>query len=342
MVKVEEPFGELHNVTIVLESTAHFHARDGSDVQVHPGAYHVSIGPDGHLALGAMQKPEQHGTVLRAFRIWHSFRLTGPLAVSIAAQHDSLHIVLLLPGGGALQSTGSLRPAARLADTPTFVTPHDLAQAIITRFPGPLPKHVHPFNAATVLAVPGIRPWGTIDPGNQPTPFGPGSAPPNWISATVTACKAAPGAHCPGVGTPVRRNPPASEPQLVSATAVSVKSVLSWAGLIVELLVTAQVVNTGGTMRYMTWTDLYRQVPAANGSLTFPGVIVATGTPPPPPPPSVTWEQETAADFTSPSSHGQLTEFELRVNGITQAFRSCEYLTDYPGGAPELRCNLIS
>src|SRR5690348_13171316 len=78
MAKVEEPFGELHNVTIVLESTAHFHARDGSDVQVHPGAYHVSIGPDGHLALGAMQKPEQHGTVLRAFRIWHSFRLTAP------------------------------------------------------------------------------------------------------------------------------------------------------------------------------------------------------------------------------------------------------------------------
>jgi hypothetical protein len=157
MAKIEEPLGEVHNVTIVLESTTHFHVPDGSDVQVHPGAYHVSIAPDGHLALGAMQKPEQHGRILRAFKIWHSFRLIAPLAVSIAAEHDSLHIVLLLPGGGALQSTGSLRPAARRADTPTFATPHDLAHAIITRFPGPLPKYVHPFNAATVMAVPRIR-----------------------------------------------------------------------------------------------------------------------------------------------------------------------------------------
>jgi len=97
MAMVGESLGELHNVTIVLESTAHFHAPNGSNIQVHPGAYHVSVGPDGHLLLGATQKPGQHGTVLRAFRIWHSFRLTSPLVVSIGAEHDSLHIVLLLP-----------------------------------------------------------------------------------------------------------------------------------------------------------------------------------------------------------------------------------------------------
>ena len=340
MAKVQEPPGELHNVTIVLESPTHFHAPNSSDVQVHPGSYHVSIAHDGHLALGAMQNPEHHGTVLRAFRTWHSFRLTAPLAVSVA-QHDSLHIVLLLPGGGALQATGSLRPATKLADTPTFATPHDLAQAMITRLP--FPKHSQPFNPATVLAVPGIRPWGTIDPGNQPTPFGPGSVPPNWISATVTACKS-PYDICPVLGTSVPRNPPASWPQLVSTTSVSVKSVLPWASLLVELLVTAQVVNTGGEMRYMTWTDLYSQVPPTNGPLTFPGVIIATGTPPPPPPvpPPGKWEKETTADFTSPSGRGPLIEFELRVNGITQALRSCEYLTHYPGGVPELRCHLIT
>jgi len=342
MAMVGESLGELHNVTIVLESTAHFHAPNGSNIQVHPGAYHVSVWPDGHLLLGATQKPGQHGTVLRAFRIWHSFRLTSPLVVNIGAEHDSLHIVLLLPGGGALQSTVSLRPAARLADTPTFVTAHDLAQSIITRFPGPPPKYFHPFNAATVLAVPSTRPlWGTIDPGSQPTTFVPGSVPPNWLSATVTACAAAPGASCPGVGMSEPRNPPPSDPQLVSTTLVTVKSLLSWAGQIVELLVTAQVVNTGGIMRYMTWTDLYRQVPAANGPLTFPRVIVATGTPPPHPPQpgKMSWEQETAYDFTSPSGRGAPTEFELRVNGITQAFRSCEYLGHYPGGVPELRCS---
>ena len=341
MATVAEARGELHNVTIVLESAAHFHARDGSDVQVHPGAYHVSLGPDGDLTLGAMQKPERHGTVLRAFGIWHPFRLTAPLALSIAAEHDRLHLVLLLPGGGALQSTGSLQPAARLADTPPFVTPHDLAQAIITRFPGPLPKYHHPFNAATVIAVPGIRPWGTIDPGSQPTSFAPGSEPPNWIGATVTACAATPGIACPGLGTSVPRNPPTSEPQLVSTTSVSIKPVFSWVGQTVELLVTAQVVNTGGKMRYMTWTDMYQQVPVANGPFTFPGVIVATGTPPPNPPPpgQRTWAEETASDFTSPSGRGPQIEFELRVNGITGAVRICEYLTHYPGGAPELRCS---
>jgi len=125
----------------------------------------------------------------------------------------------------------------------------------------------------------------------------------------------------------------------VSTTSVSITSVFSWVGQTVELLVTAQVVNTGGKMRYMTWTDLYRQVPTVKGPLTFPGVIVATGTPPPPPPSSVTWEQETASDFTSPSGRGPQIEFELRVNGITGAVRICEYLTHYPGGAPELRCS---
>jgi len=126
----------------------------------------------------------------------------------------------------------------------------------------------------------------------------------------------------------------------VSTTPVTVKSLLSWAGQTVELLVTAQVANPGGMARYMTWTDLYRQVPAANGPLTFPSVIVGTGTPPPHPPPpgQKTWEQETAYDFTSPSGRGGPTEFELRVNGITQAFRSCEYVGHYPG-APELRCS---
>jgi hypothetical protein len=332
--------GELDNATIALESPAYFHAPDGSEVHLHAGSHRVEFGPDGHLHVGSMQKGEGHGRPLRTLKFWHAFSLTAPLAVSVAAEHDSLHIVLLLAGGGALQSTGSLRPTARLADTPTFVTPHDLAQAIIMKFPDPLSPH-HSFNAATVLSTPGTRSlWATIEPGSHPSTFVPVSVPPQWISTTVTACKAAPGAYCPGVGTPVLRNPPA-EPQLVSTTPVIVKSLLSWAGQSVVLFVTAQVVNTGGPMRYMTWTDVYRQVPTTNGPLTFPGVIVANGTPPPHPPPPGrrTWEEETAFDMTSPSGRGAPTEFELHVNGITQAFRSCEYLGHFPGGTPELRCS---
>jgi len=98
----------------------------------------------------------------------------------------------------------------------------------------------------------------------------------------------------------------------------------------------------------MTWTDLYRQVPSTNGPLTFPGVIVATGTPPAEAGPvnDPLWEQEAAKDFipNSPSDRGAPIEFELRVNGITQAFRSCEYLVHGYGtggvlSPPELRCS---
>ena len=341
MAMVGNALGEVQNVTIVLENPAHFHGPDGSSVHVQPGSYHVGVGSDGHLLLGATQAPEPHRMVLQAFKLWHPFSLNAPLAVTIDGGHDAWNVVLLLPGGAALQATGSLRSSGR-AGTPAFVTDRDVAQAIIMRFPlpGVVAKLLYPFNAATVPSVLGTL-WGTIQPGSRPTSFVPGSAPPNWVSTTVAACLAAPGASCPGIGQSKPRNPTASEPQLVSTTSVTVTSMLTWAGQTVELLVTAQVVNTGGMARYMTWTDLYRHVPGTNDPFTFNGVIVATGTPPPNPPPPghISWAEESASDLTSPSHRGAPTEFELRVNGITQAYRSCEYLGHYPGGTPELRCS---
>jgi hypothetical protein len=306
----------------------------------------VEFGPDGHLHVGSIQKGEERGRPLRTLKFWHAFSLTAPLAVSVAGEHDVRHIALLLPGGAALESRGSLRAttAAGLTGIQTVVSAHDLAEAIVTRFPVPPTLVPRPFNAVSVLTAPATHSgWGTIEPGPKPTSFVPGSVPPNWISATVAACTGTAGASCGkfGVGTSVPRNPPPSEPQLVSTTPVTVKSLLSWAGRTVELLVTVFIMNTGQPTRYMTWTDLYRQMPAANGPLTFPGVIVATGTPPPNPPPAghtMTWAQETASDYTYITG-GAPTKFELRVNGITLAFRSCEYLGHYPGGTPELRCS---
>ena len=121
---------------------------------------------------------------------------------------------------------------------------------------------------------------------------------------------------------------------------------LSWAGRTVDLVATTQVTTPGGYARYMTIRDVYRMVPAANGPVIFQNVIAATALPENHFPiyRGKTRGEEAAYDLTSPSGRGAPTLFELHVNGITQAYKDCEYFGNFPIGAPEpvgppqLRC----
>lgn len=329
---------DLHTLKIIVERTVYFRAPDGSEVKIDPAAYVAHLGVDAQLELTSVDASKQIRHSLASVNIWHNLALNSALALSISTKGDALQIVMLFPGGGALQATGSFERANRsAADAQHFATRIELADAILKSFPL-LPPGTHAFHPRSLLKV-GFGPlWGTIEPGPAPSAFVPGSVPPNWIRANVTTCFPARGEEMIPVGTPESRNP--SPDQLVSLTSVAVNSLVPWTGKTVELLVTAQVVSPGGSARSMTWTDVYQVIPSVNGPVTFPDVIVATALTPTKPsaPGKDTWAQEAASILTSPSGRGAPTEFELRINGITQAFRSCEYLGNFPGGSPQLRC----
>jgi hypothetical protein len=343
---VTDSHDALHNVTIILDKTLHFSAPDGSAVEVGPGSHRVDLGADGHLQLASLEAPHHPGQPLRTFNVWHRLALDAPLSVIVIGEGHAHHIVLLLPGGAALQSTGSPhRQAEHHTQSPKFVTTADLAQAILDWTPSPsLPvlRFTFPFTRPSVLKVGVVsQPWGTIEPDSKATPFLPGSVPPTWISATVAVCKASPGASCAPPGTPQSRT---IGTQLFSLTSVTVKSMLTWAGKTVDLVATTQVTNPGGCCsRYMTVTDVYRMVPGANGPITFQNVIAATALPEDDRPiyKGKTRGEEAAYDLTGypgyppPGGRGAPTLFELHVNGITQAYKDCEYFGNFPFGAPE-------
>ena len=328
----------LQTATITLERPLHFATAGGGHVEMHPGSYRVDIDATGHLELDAFESLHGAGKALHTFTTWHPFTLDAPVGVTVPADHDGQHIVVLLPNGSALQATGSLRRDEVRAH-PAFATPDALAEALLAWTPSPRWPTVHfPFNRLTVLMMFGrLAPaWGTIKPGTQPTPFiAPGIAP-TWIDAVVAECKTAPGATMIAPGTHEDRK--TLPDQLVSLVPVTVKSMLSWAGKTIELLVTSQVVSPGGYARYMRWTDTYATVASSNAPYTFQNVIAASALVYHYLPLYVgkTAGEEAAYILTSPSGRGAPTAFELRVNGVTQAFKDCEYLGHFPG-TPELR-----
>lgn len=320
-------------MTIALDKIVHFTDGEGREVELPPGDYCADASAEGDLHLTSVDR--QSDWRIRALPTWHVFSLSSPLALTIPTEKAERHVLVLFPGGAALWSSGSI--GTREADTPTSVSTRAIAEHILDK-PGRM-FGVLPFDRSLLSSSSSKPLWGTIEPGASPSPFGPGGVPPHWINATVATSYGGPGQ--PGqpspTGSPVRRG---SFPgYLVSVTPVTVNWPLSITGRIVQLHVTSHIVSFGfPTVLFMTWTDVYQMVPQTNGPVTFPGVIVATGhVPTTPAAPGTSWPAEVAKRFTSSSGQGAPTEFELRVDGVTVATRSCQFQGRFPG-APELSC----
>jgi hypothetical protein len=160
--------------------------------------------------------------------------------------------------------------------------------------------------------------------------------PPNWVNATVVNCEQAPLGSAAPVGgglvmlpcpfTPgesVQRGP--FPVYVTSVTPVTVTSTLSMAGRVVQLLVTSVVHSVGNVaVLYSAWRDVYQVVPSTNGPVVFPNVIVATGRAGTNTHFS-TWGPDAEAAFTTAAGTGAPVEFELRIDGITFAARSCKF-----------------
>jgi Bacteriophage Sf6, terminase small subunit-like len=129
--------------------------------------------------------------------------------------------------------------------------------------------------------------------------------------------------------------PPATDYVSTTNVTATFSGGLLLTGKAVELLVTAHVVSIGyPTILSMTWQDTYRIVPGANGPVTFPGVVLATGRTSGEPPAGTTWPAIFQERLYSSSGRGVPTVFELRVDGVTFAEQTFFYFASYSGGPP--------
>jgi hypothetical protein len=320
--------------TITLNRAAHFATPDGSSIKLTPGNYRADVLAEGHVLLSSSS--ERRSWIVEASRTWHELKVASPLALSVPVGEDEENIIVLFPGGGALLATGSHTKSPGRALGPKSLPTPVIVEAILKWMGLGFGAHeLKDFPISRIsLLFPFLAGTGTIEPGPSPARFAPMTTPPNWVGATVVNCFAAPlgsaGPGGPGTapqctfapGDPVKRGPFAG--YVTSITPVTVTSSVSMAGRVVQLLVTSVVDNVGATtMMYMTWTDVYQLLPQSNGSISFPGVIVATGR-------SgsndfSTWVPDAEAAFTGSPGTGAPVGFELRVDGFTLATRSCKF-----------------
>lgn len=187
-------------------------------------------------------------------------------------------------------------------------------------------------------------PWvfGDIEPDPTPARFAPMVQPPNWTGATVGTCATVAGWSCAFTpGEAVTRGPYAGYVTSVTPVTVSATPMIR-AGQSIELLVTSVVGNIGHSgLMYATWIDTYQIIAPANGPVVFPGIVLATGRAASNAPYD-TWVPDAEDLFTTTQGMGAPVQFELRIDGVTFAIRSCKFNAEfyYPESTanPTLTC----
>ena len=320
-----------------IDERTGFVGRSGETVTINPGLYRVDVAGDGQLALIA---DDGTATLVEAERGGHPLELDAPLAVAFEVEEGDRRVAVLLPGGVAMVAGAARTPAAEVSRQQLFGSP-GFASAVLLKLPVGIvqkPGYLISFHKFG---------FGTIEPGASPTPFAPQTFPPNWVRSVVVTCNVPPagswGPGGPGTasgvpvftpGTDVRRGPYPG--YIVSTTPVRVTCPGSEAG------------KSRGAASHRACRDHWlsddpvddvaghhRIIPAVDGPVDFPGVIVATGrVPPTTPPPGVSYAAQVQAQLTSPTGFGVPTVFDLYLDGNWIASRQMGYYASYPGGPP--------
>ena len=93
---------------IEVEEPAMFPASTGECVEISPGPYHVGLGPDHSLALtSALRQQIYH---VQASPTWHELVIGVPRALWVVGPQGDQHVMMLSPGGAALQASTMLNP----------------------------------------------------------------------------------------------------------------------------------------------------------------------------------------------------------------------------------------
>jgi len=90
---------------LTIDQPLSFLKKDGSEIPLQPGTYRLEAAQEHQLRLvpGATADP----ILIEAVELPHDRELTDPLAGTLATDDDTIHVVLFLPGGKALEAVGS-------------------------------------------------------------------------------------------------------------------------------------------------------------------------------------------------------------------------------------------
>lgn len=307
--------------SITLEQEAQLQAPNGSAIELAPGEYQVTVlPPDGRFFLTSA-KDGQHWFA-KASRTWHPFNISSSLTLSVP-DGDAQNIMVLYPGGGALLASSAQAKTSGGAAGVQSPSSQVVLEAIMKW----IPLHFAYFQGALDRNKLLFPPWvfGDIAPDPSPARFAPMVLPPNWTGATVVTCAAPAGLVCAFTpGEAVTRGMYPGYVTSVTSVTVSAHPVIR-AGQSVELLVTSVVLNIGHTgIMYATWTDTYQIIAPANGSVAFPGIVLATGRAGSNAP-FATWVPDAEDAFTTTPGTGAPVQFELHIDGVTFAIQNCKF-----------------
>lgn len=90
---------------IQLEKAVHFSAPEGEDILAAPGHYQVEPTVEAHLRL--IPEGNQPPIVIAALTTDFDVDVSAPIALTLSPREDIHHVVLLLPGGTALDGIGT-------------------------------------------------------------------------------------------------------------------------------------------------------------------------------------------------------------------------------------------
>lgn len=92
-------------VSLILEQPLQFQNKEGADILLPAGQYRVDSAPEHQLQFVSEASPIP--VLIEAVELPHEKDLTVPAVGTLATDEDSVHVVLFMPGGTALDAIGS-------------------------------------------------------------------------------------------------------------------------------------------------------------------------------------------------------------------------------------------
>jgi hypothetical protein len=119
--------------SLTLERRVHFLAPDGADIVVEAGTYAVAVAEHSGIALTAEGQP---ATVIDASPVKHREAVEKPMALTVPDENtDLVHVVVLLPEGGALDAVGSLSGTRTRGVNPALLSASQIQLAVSKQAP---------------------------------------------------------------------------------------------------------------------------------------------------------------------------------------------------------------
>jgi len=117
--------------TVELDKEAYFVAENGKATRVAPGHYQIEA-----VEPGAIRLLPRKGTqivTIRATPTRHTDSYSEPVALSVSEPENRVHLVLLLPGGKALDAAGSYELIRSRTTTSPILSPARLHEALVKK-----------------------------------------------------------------------------------------------------------------------------------------------------------------------------------------------------------------